>query len=595
MKGFLAGYLRGAKNVPENPEWNRRLTAWEAGLHEGGLKKSVSGPFTLWLYSRSIVPCESNQRLIVGAGGGAMHLYAGPRVDLSQETLPLPSAGTAAEAARDARLFTRGMETAVLIAARADGSLLVKTDLLNSLYVYVLETPTHVWLSTSSLLLAHLAGAGIDAVPAAEFLATGSIYGNRSLYQNISTLKPSRMYVWKGAAARSEAEYWRIGEIAFGSLGIDKALEQMLIAIDEDCKRLKGLGRYVFDLTGGYDSRCNLGFALRNRLDFRTTVSGPESDEDVRVAAAIAAHYRLKHTRVESGQRDAGGIGPGAAAALVYADGEYDAIEYTKIMDIHARDFAPTEISVHGSTADVMRNYFLHPSFYKGSPTGDVDFAGLIAKRFPPSVDVRRLMRPAHAFDWAAHIRERIGQYDLEGRPAFARLDNIYLRIRMQFWQGRIASATNRIHGSFTPWNNIDALSAVLACKWEDKRSHMLSRALLSRLHPGLTGFPIAGGNVAGPGALDTAMALPRKAVAFAAKVRNKLLKPPPRPGAELDSAFLRKEVPARIGILQDILDPQAFQAGGVNGIDYSGNAKVLARAYTLIAAAESLASGRAP
>jgi hypothetical protein len=482
-----------------------------------------------------------------------------------------------------------------MLALRPDGSLLVKTDLLNSLYLFVLETPGRIWLSTSSALLAHLSGAALDPHSAAEFLATGSIYGNRSLYRGISTLKPSRIHVWSAQGGRDEAEYWKIGDIPAGSMPFDKALEAMVAALDGDFKWLRGRGRYVFDLTGGYDSRCNLGFALRNGLEFRTTVSGPESDEDVRIAAAIAARYGLKHTRVDSGQRDAAGIGPAAAEALAYTDGEYDLLEYTKTMDIHARDFAPGEISVHGSTADVMRNYFLHPSFYKGSPLGEVDFEGLIAKRFPAAIDTRRLLRGAHAFEWLPHMRERIGEYDLAGRPAFARLDNIYLRIRMQFWQGRISSATNRIHGSFTPWNSIDGLGAILAARWEDKRAHMLSRALLGRLHPGLASFPIAGGNVAGPGAWDAVRALPRTAMSLGRRVRHKLVKPPPSRGAALDGAFLAKEVPARAGILSDLLDPAAFSPGGSNGLDYSRNDRVLARAYTLIAAMEALQAGAAP
>lgn len=589
MKGFLVGYARGAKNVPgrdgNEPGFAQRLGAWEKSLHEGMVHKVESGPLAVWAYARNGLPCESNQRIV--SSPGSLRMYMGPRVDLiPPASLPLVPQGTAAEAARDARLFTRGLETLALIALRADGSMLVKTDLLNSLYIYILETPDAIWLSSSSLLLAHLSGAGIDPVPAAEFLATGSIYGNRSLYAGISTLEPSRMHVWSADGKRSAAEYWRIGDLPFGSLTLDKALGAMVEAIDEDFRRLKGLGKYVFDLTGGYDSRCNLGAALRNKLDFRTTVSGSDADEDVRVAASLAKHYGLKHKRVDSGQRGAGEIGQGASAALQYTDGEYDILEYTKIMDIHAREFAPGEISVHGSTADVMRNYFLHPTFYKGSPEGDVDFAGLIAKRFPPLMDMRKAMRPAHAFEWDEHMQARIAQYDLPGKPAYVRLDNIYLRVRMQFWQGRIASATNRIHGSFTPWTNIDALSAILSARWEEKRAHMMSRALLGRLHPGLIDFPIAGGNVAGPGAGAAVAALPRKAIDFAGRVRNKLLKPPARPGAKLDAEFLAKEVPARIGILEGLIDPSAFGPG---------NPKAQARAYTLIAAAEFLAAGHAP
>ena len=96
-------------------------------------------------------------------------------------------------------------------------------------------------------------------------------------------------------------------------------------------------------------------------------------------------------------------------------------------------------------------------------------------------------------------MRARIAMHDVSHLPAYVRLDIIYLRMRMQFWQGRIGSSTNRFRASFSPWTNRRVLEAMLTTNWKERDHQMLSRLFLRALHPDLSRVGVARGEPAGP------------------------------------------------------------------------------------------------
>jgi hypothetical protein len=120
-------------------------------------------------------------------------------------------------------------------------------------------------------------------------------------------------------------------------------------------------------------------------------------------------------------------------------------------------------------------------------------------------------------------MRGRIAEHDHPELPAFARLDILYLRMRMQFWQGRIGSSTNRFRSSFSPWTNRRVMETMLITKWKEKRHQMLSRLFLARLHPDLARLPVARGEAAGPTAWSTLVALPARTRYYAGRVAWRL------------------------------------------------------------------------
>lgn len=587
-------FARDAGLRRDEAAWSARVGKWRKAV--GGSEAAVSPGFACILFARGRAPATLNQVLRGPDAAGRTDFFCGPRAGLfdGADLEPLPPLGPEGLAARSG-LYADGMETTVAASHdSARGVLTLKTDLLNSTYVYRLDAGGCLLLSNSPLALApFLPSPELDAPSMAEFLATGSLFGNRSLVKGITTLRPSRFHAWTAEGTESSCEYWRIGELPFDTLSLREGAARILGHMDADFARLKASGKpMVFDLTGGFDSRCNAGLALRSGLAFRATVTGAPGDEDARIAALIADRFGIRLDRVDppplSLARDAALLD----AAGECSDFEYDMVEYARIMDIHERFFGAGEISVHGGAADVMRNYFLLRGFYAPDPAGELRLDSLVAKKFTPTIDPARLFRPGLLAGWGSHMRGRIAEYDLPGLPAFARLDNIYLRIRMQFWQGRIASSTTRLHGSFTPWINVGALSAILSTRWSEKHRGLLSREILANLPRGLASIPLTGGGVPGTGPLAWPRALPNLASHYGGKVIRKLrgkLGLAPRSANPLREE-LRAAVVSRRSELEGTLDPALVLKECGPGGALSENHAALCRLYTLIRAREHLA-----
>jgi hypothetical protein len=78
-------------------------------------------------------------------------------------------------------------------------------------------------------------------------------------------------------------------------------------------------------------------------------------------------------------------------------------------------------------------------------------------------------------------------------------MDNIYLRLRMQHWQGRIASSTDQIWPCLSPFMLRSVLEIMLqtGAKW--RRNSLLMRMLLAELQPQLAAHPLEDGHPALP------------------------------------------------------------------------------------------------
>lgn len=504
MRGFLIALEAEAGSRDER--LRDRLTQWRKSLGPGRAQEYSAGGFTCCLYTESETPIDHNAILVDDAA--AITLFLGPRlVFLDRATLPSVDLDEADGNARDQRLVGEGMETTVFVSYRkASRSLLIKTDLLNSTLVYAARSGDTLLYSTSSFLLARLIDAETVTDSMLELVTEGVIYGGRSLYAGIRRLEPSRVFRFEPGKQAVSACYWEPKDTALNSIGLGESCDRIIDQLDREFRALEATGeKLVLDLTGGYDSRCNVGFALRNDLRFRTTVSGDISSADVEIAQRIADAYGIEHMRVAPLSGAFCAWARQIDAAFGCTDGEFDIVEYAHIHNVHRNHYLSDEWSVHGSTADLTRHYFFYPIDHHGPLAID----RMIAKKFTPLVDTMRFFRPGVARDWTAHMREQFAVEDDPALPAQARVNLLYLRLRMQHWQGRIASSTNRIHSSFTPWTSIPVLDAILTLRWKEMKSRLLTRTLVNRIHPGLDAIPMAGGSRAGLGPAAVFRAIP--------------------------------------------------------------------------------------
>lgn len=367
------------------------------------------------------------------------------------------------------------------------------TDRCGSLHVYWRQLADGVAICTSSAVLAQCSPSTLDPVGVHEFIATGVLYEDRSLWQGIRKIGPATVLTLDAVGAKQQ-RYWDFTVIEPERLNLEEAAEQTHHGLVAVLKALPDTGQpLISDLTGGYDSRLLLTGLLDAQRSFHTTVSGSADHPDVTVAARIAAELRLQHQNISAPPL------PTAEefdTAVRMTDGEYDAFDFARILHIHRRLAAGHGMSLNGSFGELARGYWwelLWPQLASRQP---LDVGRVARKRFAAIGYDHSIFAPAARLDLAAHMTAVAGRaiQPIAGYPNTTQMDCVYYSLRMQRWQGRIASSTNQLWPAFSPIGFNQVLDPILAAKAGTRFRSLLARRLFQRHAPPLARIPLEHG-----------------------------------------------------------------------------------------------------
>lgn len=389
---------------------------------------------------------------------------------------------------------------AVACGDRQTGSFRLMTDRLGRLHVYGVEHGGCVVVCTSALALAALTDAGLDAVACREFLATGTVFEDRSLFSDVRKFAPALTVEFDGGRQRSRTRYWRLEDVLWNGGRSTAGLAEVADALQEWLERIARLyPNPVLDLTGGYDSRTLFGAMLRTAKSFSTVVVGHESDADVTSAARIAAEFGVEHLRLDPPDVRRGLPWPDPHQALALCDGECDLFEYSAIAALH-RGLSPVfDISLNGSGGEIAKGYWWELLFPYTGQRGHFEERRVAAGRFAFDTRASDLLVPrSNLVDHFADIIRRANA-GLENYRNTARMDNVYLTLRMQRWQGRITSATSRIWPCLSPFLMREPMELILSLPAKVRVRHRFTRRLIEYLNPRLARLPLAQGYPALP------------------------------------------------------------------------------------------------
>ena len=382
------------------------------------------------------------------------------------------------------------------------GELLVVTDRLATLHVYTAQVDSCLVVCTSSMVLAALAGAPWDPVGCREFLATGTVFEARTLFQGIEKLQPASCYRFQRGVQRLRSKYWELADVMYDRSPVRGDVPQLAGALEEAMRVIAGsFRRPAFDLTGGFDSRAVFGAMLRAGAPFSTVVNGNEGNPDVTVARAIAREYGVPlrhHARPPlSPEQHLRGI----KASLPLCDGEYDLLLYAPVLEVHSRLAGEFDASVNGSNGEICKGYWWELLAPFTGQKGHFDHRRIAAKRFVFEGEESGLLAARaddSLVDHFAGVVQRAG-VPMAGLPNTALMDNVYLTLRMQRWQGRIASASARIWPCCCPFTFRKVMEIALATTPRARLRHRMSRHLIEHLDPRLAAIPLAQGYPALP------------------------------------------------------------------------------------------------
>jgi len=429
------------------------------------------------------------------------------------------------------------LEGSFALAWTSGDTLTVALDLHGRLHAFVAETRDGVFLATSSTALAAAAGCEPDPEGVFEFLAGGTLYEHRTPFRRVRRLEAGGRYVFRGGRLASRhAEPLLPGGTGAAPLEptVDALLESFARRLD---RFLAPCDRPLADLTGGVDSRVVLGLLARGGHACDVTVSGDPDDGDVVVATRLARRLgRTMLAEPRAVMRERQRSFPEVLRAAARAEGFYDAIEYASIAAIHERHAGPYDASVNGSGGEVYRNYW----WGRGNlDRTDLDPVPEANRRIAGNALEPLVL--ADARDPAAHYAEVLARVVRAGDPLHLALDHAYLYLRMQCWQGAIASASNQLWPIYSPLMWRGPLETLFGVDPHHRLGGRLQHALLARFggiyatEPLETGLPPCRPTLAS--AWRFVPGLVRLPLRYAPRVRRRLFGAPPAPDADAELA----------------------------------------------------------
>jgi asparagine synthase (glutamine-hydrolysing) len=374
----------------------------------------------------------------------------------------------------------------------------VITDVMGSRHCFIRTVGEVTALSTSSLLLASLGGTTLDALGCEEFLRAGVIYEDRTLFREVKKLAPATIYRFASGKLAGAQAYWQMADLNPEALDGERAIRQLSEKLVSAVKRIAEVyGRPVCDLTGGYDSRSVVAAFLSAGIPFETTVTGAESDADVVISKGLSKLIGARNWHFEpSGEVSIEHL----KYALRLTDGECDLVEYARIHSLHRELSESFGVSVNGSYGEIARGYWWSELLFpKIGKRGQLDLYKLAAKRYATDLCSPQLFPPGLGLDMVEHFAVMISRLNkgLIEWPNTAQMDHAYLMLRMQRWQGRLASSTDQIWPCVSPFIFRSVLDTALQTSARARKNSRLIRSLLEHLQPRLAEYPLERGHPA--------------------------------------------------------------------------------------------------
>jgi hypothetical protein len=423
----------------------------------------------------------------------------------------------------------RGLDGYFALAAAdpAKGELAVLTDRGGALHLYEAGVGGVRAIATSALVLAALFGAGFDRTGVRDFLATGTVYGNNSLFAGVTKLEAATLYRFRDGAPAGETRWFAIETLYHGGPTPPGHSAQLAEGMQETVRRLLAIcERPVLDLTGGYDTRNVLATTLSlGAKPVAITVGAPDS-RDVVAAKRIAATLGLTHRHYIPG-RDLPELSfADLEAAVQLSDGEISALEYGSVAAFQKRLAPEFDLNINGTWGELCRGYWWDALFPWVGRRGAFDARDFAAKRFAVDGWADRMMQGLHRdtlLDRFTAEVERVTSR-LGGYPNTAGADACYYSMRMQRWGGRIASSTLRIRAFGSPFFFLRTMTPALSAPLATRFGGRMAAQLVERLHPQLASLPMADGYPALPVRLDTAHKFAPLAVDLAQRASRKIV-----------------------------------------------------------------------
>ncbi len=448
---------------------------------------------------------------------------------------------------------------AIIVADARSQQIVAITDVIGSLHLYYRVWQNAVGLSTSSLALASLSPVTLDALGCQEFIQAGVMYEDRTFYNEIRKLPPAAITTFCNGRLKSQRRYWSVASLDPESLPAQKSIDLLWEQLGGAVRRIsRQFTSIACDLTGGYDSRVVTAALFSHRRDFSTVVSGAADSADVLISQELSAQLGLAHLHYPPS--DFSVDLTDLDRLLELTDGECDLTDYYNVAEIHNDLSRQFDISLNGSFGEVARGYWWELLFPHTGSRRKLDSCRLAFRRYAPT-SCGELFHESCRVDFVRHMQEVIERttVDVEHHPNTFQMDTVYLCMRMQRWQGRLASATNRIWPCLSPFMFRGILETMLQSRFDVRSNSLLVRRMLASYAEPIAAFPLETGHPALPANWKTILKfrgmVPHLAGKMVRKIRSRFMQPQPDQRQNMRMRLAQSEM------AREFLDPNHMRS----------------------------------
>ncbi len=448
------------------------------------------------------------------------------------------------------------------------GESFVITDPVGSHHAFLREEPGGiVSLCGSSLVLAALGREDLDPLGVQEIVRGGCAYEGRTAHRAVRRLSGGRVHRVSEGALRGDITYWRPSSAPSDRLDGPEAADALYESLRVAARRISAFGpKVIADLTGGYDSRAVAAGFLGAGVPFSTTVTGAAGCDDVRTAAALAKAIGCEHRWIPPRAKISfDDVQPMAELT----DGELDLVEYSRIFAVQSSSLGAFDTAVHGSSGEIARGRFWMHLMPNIGRKGPIDATNLVGTRFGDARADGRLFPANVRLDLPKHVAGVIEREtkDLAHLPNTAQCDAVFLALRMAAWQGRVASATDRLRRVLAPFLFRSVLDTMLSMTIRARYRSRVVREMFARHQPALGRVPMGRGYPPLPFGPRTALAFWPLPVYYAKRIATKVSR---MAGGKVSLPSTAGVIPpARPALWQDervrdLLDPRSMRLAAI-------------------------------
>jgi asparagine synthetase B (glutamine-hydrolysing) len=422
-----------------------------------------------------------------GAGGWLTVTGNPSRTGLGEGQAALTRLLAECSANVDRTLATLSPPYALLFGNRTE--LTVAVDRCGLQHLYVREQRDgSVWIASSALALATL-GATFDPDAAAEWLAAGHFVSERTFAREIRKIGPGE--VLRLARDGCRARPGPASEVARRT-GDDRYRAALLAAIGA-ADRDRGLAA---ELTGGLDSRLLHAGRQAAGVDATAWTIGEPESADLRTVARLRRTAAFPHVAVAV-DGGAAQLAQRAVEMHELSDGEVNALEYAPLLFAFDRLRPEVQVSLSGAGGEIGRAYY-HAAIKPDSSGIDVDkLVRKLSGATRPAV--HSLSRERFSEPLEPLRRAVVGALARSAGPPDVRLDDFYIRARMQRFGGRNTSTTGLFWRQALPFFDNEVVDATLALPRERKRQSAAVRAAIADWAPAFARVPLDSGIAVAP------------------------------------------------------------------------------------------------